>query len=237
MQRYFGSLINNNVSLSKEDFFHISKVMRMKVGDEFEFVSNNKVYLVQITSFTPFETRIIEEIKEDHELKNKLILAFAPLKGDHFDLVLQKATELGAHEIIILNTERTVKVISKDQFESKKDRYLKILKEASEQSKRSMIPTLNCLNLTELNKVNASLKLLAYEKEAGDTSSFYGELNKVSPTDSIIIVIGPEGGFSEKEVTYLNSIGYDNISLGKRILRAETASMYALSVIGSYLEK
>ena len=237
MQRYFGSLINNNVSLSKEDFFHISKVMRMKVGDEFEFVSDNKVYLVQITSFTPFETKIIEEIKEDHELKNKLILAFAPLKGDHFDLVLQKATELGAHEIIILNTERTVKVISKDQFESKKDRYLKILKEASEQSKRSMIPTLNCLNLTELNKVNASLKLLAYEKEAGDTSSFYGELNKVSPTDSIIIVIGPEGGFSEKEVTYLNSIGYDNISLGKRILRAETASMYALSVIGSYLEK
>ncbi len=237
MQRYFGSLINNNVSLSKEDFFHISKVMRMKVGDEFEFVSDNKVYLVQITSFTPFETRIIEEIKEDRELKNKLILAFAPLKGDHFDLVLQKATELGAHEIIILNTERTVKVISKDQFESKKDRYLKILKEASEQSKRSMIPTLNCLNLTELNKVNASLKLLAYEKEAGDTSSFYGELNKVSPTDSIIIVIGPEGGFSEKEVTYLNSIGYDNISLGKRILRAETASMYALSVIGSYLEK
>ncbi len=237
MQRYFGSLINNNVSLSKEDFFHISKVMRMKVGDEFEFVSDNKIYLVKITSFTPFETKIIEEIKEDHELKNKLILAFAPLKGDHFDLVLQKATELGVYEIIILNTERTVKVISKDQFESKKDRYLKILKEASEQSKRSVIPSLNCLNLTELNKVNASIKLLAYEKEAGDTSSFYTKLNKVSPNDSIIIVIGPEGGFSEKEVTYLNSIGYDNISLGKRILRAETASMYALSVIGSFLEK
>lgn len=237
MQRYFGNIINNKAILTDGDIFHISTVMRMKVGDEFEFVSDSKVYLAQVTSFNPFNAQIVKEINENHELKNKVTLAFAPLKGDHFDLVLQKATELGVDSIVIMNTSRTVKVLDKETFVHKKDRYLKILKEASEQSKRNKIPSLDCMSINDLGRLNATIKLVAYEEMAGDTSSFINELNKIKENDSIIIAIGPEGGFSEKEVSFLNSLGYVNISLGKRILRAETASMYALSVIGAYLEK
>ena len=93
------------------------------------------------------------------------------------------------------------------------------------------------MSINDLSRLNATIKLVAYEEMAGDTSSFINELNKIKENDSIIIAIGPEGGFSEKEVSFLNSLGYVNISLGKRILRAETASIYALSVIGAYLEK
>lgn len=237
MQRYFGEIKNNHVILSKDDIFHIKKVMRARVNDEIEVVSSSKTYLVKIASLEPIEFEIIKEIIEDNEIANHLILAFAPLKGDHFDLVLQKATELGVKEIIVLNTSRTVKAINKEQFENKKDRYEKILKEASEQSKRSLIPSIRYLDFKDLNQIDADIKMIAYEEVKGNTSSFIDIINTIKPNDQVVILIGPEGGFSVEEVNFANSLNYKCVSLGKRILRAETASFYALSVLGAFLER
>ena len=159
----------------------------------------------------------------------------ALVKGEKMDLVLQKATELGVSEIVLLETERT---IAKIKDESKLGRFRKILKEAAEQSKRTRIPTLNkVLTINKLNEIKADVKLIAYKGEQGSSKSFNDELKALKPGKSVAIMIGPEGGFSEKEVQEANKLGFTSVGLGKRILRAETASFYALSVISNFVER
>lgn len=237
MQRYFGKLLGKNVILSDDDFFHISKVMRAKVGDNIEVVCDKKPYLCKIESFKPFKVLTLKQLKEVRELPNKIILVCAVLKGEKMDLVLQKATELGVTEIVLLSTERTV--VKTDEFSRKKfERFERIVKEASEQSHRTSIPVINRLiHLNELNKINANIKLIPYELKAGSTKSFWTEMKKIKSNDTIAIVIGPEGGFAEYEVDLAIEKGFVPISLGRRILRAETAVFYALSVLSNYLEK
>lgn len=234
MQRYFGAVKQGQISLCEDDIFHLTRVMRAKPGTEIEVVSDGKVLLCKTVSFNPLKIELVRELNENNELPNKVILVASLIKGEHMDLVLQKATELGVSEIVLLETERT---IVKIKDESKLNRFRKILKEASEQSKRLVIPTLEkVISINELNEINADVKLLAFEGEKGTSKSFVEQIKNVKPNESIAVVIGPEGGFSEKEVAKMNELGYTSVGLGKRILRAETASFYTFSVIGSILE-
>lgn len=234
MQRYFGAVKQGQISLCEDDIFHLTRVMRAKPGTEIEVVSDGKVLLCKTVSFNPLKIELVRELNENNELPNKVILVASLIKGEHMDLVLQKATELGVSEIVLLETERT---IVKIKDESKLNRFRKILKEASEQSKRLVIPTLEkVISINELKEINADVKLLAFEGEKGTSKSFVNQIQNVKPNESIAVVIGPEGGFSEKEVAKMNELGYTSVGLGKRILRAETASFYTLSVIGSILE-
>lgn len=234
MQRYFGAVKQGQISLCEDDIFHLTRVMRAKPGTEIEVVSDGKVLLCKTVSFNPLKIELVRELNENNELPNKVILVASLIKGEHMDLVLQKATELGVSEIVLLETERT---IVKIKDESKLNRFRKILKEASEQSKRLVIPTLEkVISISELKEINADVKLLAFEGEKGTSKSFVEQIKNVKPNESIAVVIGPEGGFSEKEVAKMNELGYTSVGLGKRILRAETASFYTLSVIGSILE-
>lgn len=234
MQRYFGAVKQGQISLCEDDIFHLTRVMRAKPGTEIEVVSDGKVLLCKTVSFNPLKIELVRELNENNELPNKVILVASLIKGEHMDLVLQKATELGVSEIVLLETERT---IVKIKDESKLNRFRKILKEASEQSKRLVIPTLEkVISINELKEINADVKLLAFEGEKGTSKSFVEQIKNVKPNESIAVVIGPEGGFSEKEVLKMNELGYTSVGLGKRILRAETASFYTLSVIGSILE-
>ena len=238
MQRYFADIIDGFVTLNDEDIFHCVKVMRYQEGQQIEVVASEQLFLAEITSIKPFRCKVIKKIKENNELKNDIVLIFAPIKGDRFDFVLQKATELGVEEIVLLDTSRTVKEVTKANLSLKLERYQKILKEAAEQSKRTRIPLLyRAIKINELDDIKAEIKLIAYEGAKGKTTSFNKELKKIKEGDRIAIVVGPEGGFSDEEIETANRLGYKNISLGKRILRAETASIYALSVIGSYLER
>lgn len=234
MQRYFGAVKQGQISLCEDDIFHLTRVMRAKPGTEIEVVSDGKVLLCKTVSFNPLKIELVRELNENNELPNKVILVASLIKGERMDLVLQKATELGVSEIVLLETERT---IVKIKDESKLNRFRKILKEASEQSKRLVIPTLEkVISINELKEINADVKLLAFEGEKGTSKSFVNQIQNVKPNESIAVVIGPEGGFSEKEVAKMNELGYTSVGLGKRILRAETASFYTLSVIGSILE-
>ena len=145
------------------------------------------------------------------------------------DYLIQKATELGVDEIIPLITERTiVKVDSKK--DNKINRWTKIAKEATEQSHRIKMPTIhNIITLKELINVRGNAKIVCNTNEMSKNIKKVLQDNKKS--DTMIIVVGPEGGFSEKELTFLTENDFISVSLGNNVLRAETVPLYILSVI------
>ncbi len=238
MQRYFARNIDQHIFLNEDDAFHLLKVMRARKGDRIEVVSDGRLFLAELVSTKPLEICIVNEIKENNELSNEVILICALLKGDKLDYVVQKATELGVSEIVFSLTKRTIVKVKRNDKDFRFDRYRRIAKEASEQSKRLRIPLMNKLiNLDRINEVKADIKLVAYESVSGSTKSFIDNLSKMKTDQKIAIFIGPEGGFESSEITYLEAYGYKCVSLGRRILRAETASINALSVISNYLER
>ena len=238
MQRYFARTIGERVILTDDDVFHLTRVMRARKGENIEVVSDGMVYLAEVLSLRPLEIAIVKKLRENNELSNDIILIASLIKGEKMDLVLQKATELGVSEIVLLQSERSVVKIKKDDKEVKLKRFNKILKEAAEQSKRSKIPALyRIIDINGLRTIEANVRLIAYEGMEGNTQSFNKAIEAIKPKDKVAILIGPEGGFSDDEVDAATHYGYKKISLGRRILRAETASFYALSVISNYLEK
>ena len=113
MQRYFARTIGERVILSDDDVFHLTRVMRARKGDNIEVVSDGMVYLAQVQSIRPLEINLVKKIKENNELSNNVILIASLIKGEKMDLVLQKATELGVSEIVLLQSERSVVKIKK----------------------------------------------------------------------------------------------------------------------------
>lgn len=238
MQRYFGSIIGNNVLLSDDDAYHLLKVMRARIHDNIEVVSDGVAFIAEINSIKPLQINIISKLNEKRELSNDIILIASLLKGDKLDFVIQKACEIGVSEIVLLNTSRVI--VRKDDYcsERKFERYRRILKEASEQCHRNKIPMLyRAIDIKDIDKIKADVKLIAYEEKAGNTKNFLANIRKVTSGQKVAIMIGPEGGFSSEEVELAKNSGYIPVSLGRRILRAETASIYALSVMSCILDK
>ena len=237
MQRYFANKIGENIILGDGDVHHLLHVMRAKKGDEIEAVADNKLYACLVESINPLVIKTNYEIPTDSELNEEVTLFFALAKGEKIDFVVQKATELGASKIVLLKTERCVVKFEEKNLEHKIERFNKIAKEASEQSHRLRIPEIiGVVDIKNIpNDLLSDINLIAYEKEAGNTDSL---LSHILKGKSLSIMVGPEGGFSEEEVkTVVNKYGFIPVSLGKRILRTETAAVYALSVIGALLEK
>ena len=235
MQRYFVDIKNNNVIFKEDDIFHITKVMRMKLGDHIELVSEKKTYLGVISSINPLHVEIQEPILEDVELSKNVTLFFALAKSDKIEFVIQKATELGANKVVLFQGKRSIVKFSQDDFNRKKARYLSIAKEASEQCHRQYIPEIEYVgDIKGVKEHLSDLNLFAYELEAGKVTNLTEVVDKAQ---SISIIIGPEGGFDESEAEFLKSLEFTPISLGKRILRCETAAVYALSVIAYLLDK
>ena len=236
MQRYFANIDQNyDVHLSKDDEHHILHVMRMKKGDEIEVVDNQKLYLCRLNGTNPLSVSMVHEIASDVEISEDVTLLYALTKGDKIDLVLQKATELGVKKVALIQSERTVVKYDDKDIEKKSQRFIKIMKEASEQSHRLVVPEfLGIFNLKNLPKeVFSDINFVAYEKDANKPNYQFQGLEKGK---SVSVLIGPEGGFSKQEIENLTNQGFIRTSLGKRILRAETAAIYALSVIGYLLD-
>lgn len=235
MQRYF-NLSNNLYELTKDDIFHIEKVMRMKINDEFELVFNKEVFLAKIISFNPFKYEIVKKIEENNELNGYLRLMYCIPKGEKIDLVIQKATELGVNEIVLINSKRCVAKIDKNNKDKKLIRFNKIIKEASEQSKRtSLMKLTDIIDYKEINQYKADFSYIAYENESKNGEiKILNNLNDLKGK-TINILIGPEGGFDKEEVDYAMENGYNLTSLGKRILRSETACLSLISLLSYYL--
>ena len=237
MQRYFGHKIKNNIILDEEDTYHLLKVMRARRGEEIEVVADDNVYLSEITSVKPLKIVSKKLIKENNELPNYVVLIAALLKGDKMDFVLQKATELGVSEIVLMTSERTIVKVKGHKDDLKLGRYQKILKEAAQQCKRRKIPFIKrIIDFNQLDEAYADVKLIAYEGARTSVATLNKKIDSLKPKQKLAIVIGPEGGFSEGEIAFAKHNGFTPVGLGNRILRAETASIYALSVIANRLE-
>lgn len=237
MQRYFVDIVNNIVSLSNDDIFHLTKVMRAKVSDNIEVVDKvtHKAYLAFVDSINPLRIQIQEPIVKESELDKDVTIFFALAKSDKIEFVIQKATELGAKRVVLFQGKRSVVKFSNSDFARKEARYINIAKEASEQCHREYIPEIKYVDsIKGVKGYLEDINLLAYELEAGKATDIENEIAKHK---SVSVIIGPEGGFDECEVNFLKELGFKSISLGKRILRCETAAVYALSVISYLLEK
>lgn len=232
MQRYFAKEYKekDKLILSSGDIHHIKNVMRMKENDLIEVVFNNKVYICRITNLESLSLEINNVIEEDNKLNIDLTIAIALVKEQKMDLILQKLTELGVTRIIPVSMERSIVKLDKSKYLKKKIRWESICKEASEQSKRNDIPTIkNIHKIEDLVKIEADLKLVLDTKE--NFKTIKNVLHNHPTCDKIIIVIGPEGGITKEEITYLHKHGYQSVSLGENILRSETAAIAALSML------
>jgi len=243
MQRYFvsNSSINESIiHMNKDDFFHMHKVMRMKSGDKIICVDENQnVYLCQLIQTNNPEVEIIEQLDEHHELDVNVRLVYGLPKLDKFEYVLQKCTELGISEVVPFLSKRSLIRTDEARFSKKMERYQKIVKEASEQSEREkLVKIYSPMTLNEIIKLESNISLVAYEESSrqNECMQFEKSLQEMKKGDTITIVVGPEGGLEESEVKAFIDAGYHVCSLGKRILRSETAPLYMMSVIGYYCE-
>ncbi len=230
MQRYFSSLVNNNIySLSNDDSYHIKKVMRMNIGDKIEIVDNKKTFICEIISLNPVSAKIVDELDENHETAKKIILVQSLVNESKMDLILQKGTELGISEFYAYKAANSV-VKENDKSAKKIIRWQKIVKEASEQSKRNIIPEVhNIVDIQGLCRIDADIKLLLTVNET--TKNIKKVLKEHQKYDTLIIVVGPEGGFTLEEENLLINNGFISTSLGSRVLRTETAGIVAISMI------
>lgn len=231
MQRYFSNKLNDNkFELNADDLYHINRVMRMKTGDNVEVVFNGAVY---ICNLEVVNSNINVFIKEKLELQKEEIiekvLIIPLLKEQKMDLILQKGTELGISKIIPVIMERSIIKLDKEKESKKIERWNKICKEASEQSKRIDVPVITEIKTLKELENESGLKIVCSTKEKKNNIKTFLQNNR--NYNKINIVIGPEGGITEKEEMFLNSIGFNSISLGNNIMRVETVPMYILSVI------
>ena len=231
MQRYFvKEKIDNKFILEQSDIHHIKNVMRNKNNDKIEVVYDKKTFICNIDNINDCSLSIVEELEENNELDIELVVVCSLVKEQKMDLILQKLTELGVSKIIPLKTERSIVKIDEKRESKKLIRWQAICKEASEQAKRNSVPIVTDIyTLKDLIKEESDIKLLCSVNEKNNFINNY--LQNYENCAKMIVVIGPEGGFSDKEEEFLVSNGYNRVSLGNRVLRVETATIYVASII------
>ena len=232
----------HEIRVTGTDVNHIRNVLRMKQGEEL-WVSDGagKEYHCQIAGMDGEEIllHILYAQEPDYELPNQIYLFQGLPKADKMELIIQKAVELGVHEIIPVETRRSVVKLDAKKAEKKTARWQQIAESAAKQSRRMYGPRVSSvLSFSEALKKAGELdiKLIPYELAQGmkETRAILGSIR---PGQSIGIFIGPEGGFEEQEVQAASEAGASPITLGKRILRTETAGLAVLSVLMFQLEE
>lgn len=216
------------------DFNHIKNVLRMNIGDTFLVSEQGISNLCEIENFENdiVIAKILEENYNDTSLPIKIYLFQGLPKGDKMELIIQKTVELGVHKIIPVEMSRCVVKIEEKKKKNKQARWQAISESAAKQSKCNTIPEISEIvtykQALELSK-KLDLLLVPYESKNGmaDTKD---ALLQIKSGMSVGILIGPEGGFDEKEVEQALEIGGKVISLGKRILRTETAAITSVSM-------
>lgn len=228
------------ISISdKENFHHIAKVLRAKIGETLLLVDENqtqyKAVIENIDSKT-ITTKVVESQKSNHCLNVQLFLAQSVLKTDAMNLVVQKATELGVKGIIPFVSDNSV--IKESVADLKIEKWQKVANEAVKQCERVDFPLVaKRMTFKELFHDNSyDLKIACVERsEEASLKGFLRGLN-LKADAKVLVIIGPEGGFSSREIKLLEESGMARVSLGKLILRAETAVITALSNIIYELE-
>jgi 16S rRNA (uracil1498-N3)-methyltransferase len=231
------------ITITGSDVNHIKNVLRMKAGDEIA-VSNGidgREYRCGITSLS--EDEIVCElrfIKEDGvELASEIYLFQGLPKADKMELIVQKAVELGVYEVIPVAVKRCVVKLDAKKAESKIGRWQGIAEAAAKQSKRAVIPQIHSvMNMQEAVRYakDMDVKIIPYEL-AEDMEHTKRLIESVQPGQKVAVFIGPEGGFEESEIQEALDAGIEPVTLGRRILRTETAGFTVLSWLMYHLER
>lgn len=231
------NVTGEQIVINGSDVNHIKNVLRMERGENLMVCDGTGMqYTCQIADFPAGEVllTVLKAEKASTELPVRLKLYQGLPKKDKMELIIQKAVELGAVEIIPVMTKRCIVKLEDDKKEAKKlERWQAIAESAAKQSGRGIIPTVgHVLNYKEAIKRAASegMALIPYEMAEG-MKTLKEAAAKAASQQVISVFIGPEGGFEEAEIEYAKESGVIPVSLGKRILRTETAGFTALSIL------
>lgn len=229
------------IRITGSDVNHIANVLRMKIGEKL-LISDQveKDYLCEIETIESDQVwaRIIEVQDGQTELPARIYLFQGLPKSDKMELIIQKAVELGVYQIIPVTTKRTIVKLDAKKEENKRKRWNHISESAAKQSKRLLIPEVTkTMSLPEAYEYSQqfSINFIPYEEET-DMKATKERLNQVKAGMQIGIFIGPEGGFDRQEILAAKESGILPITLGKRILRTETAGLTILSILMFLLE-
>lgn len=229
MQRYFA--VDKDLNISDKDKHHIINVMRMKLNDKIEIVYNEKVYMCEINDISKKDVSysVKDIIDVNNELPLKVTIAVSLVNEKKLDFILQKCTELGVYDFILVNSDRSkIKIDGKEK--KKIERWNTITKEAAEQSHRNIKPIVrDIMSINDVLKLDYDLKLTCSTKE--NEKTIKNVLQNSTNCDRIIIVVGPEGGLTVFEEEKLEKNGFIPVTLGNLILRTETVPIYIMSLV------
>ncbi len=219
---------NGHAEISGEDARHLTRVLRVEPGRRFEISDNRDVYLAEIETARKEHVifRTLEKLAPPAP-GARLILCAALFKFDRFEWMIEKATELGASEIVPVETARNERGLERAAHK-RLERWRRIALEASQQSRRAHLPEI----LEPISFSSVLIREASY-RIALDESPEAPPLIAPPSADSIAILAGPEGGWTEEERAQFAAAGWTRASLGPRILRAETAAIAALAIIGA----
>lgn len=241
MHRFYikdSRISNGCIELYGDKFNHIKNVLRMKSGEKLILCNQEgEDYLCEISEMGDgcIKAKILSKGTSENELPVRLTLFQGLPKKDKMELIIQKAVELGVHDIVPVAMKRCVMRIEEPKKEEKKLlRWQSVADSAAEQSQRGIIPMIHSVmsykEAVKYAKENISYNLFPYEQAKG--MEFSGQcIKEAAGKPSVGIFIGPEGGFEDEEAELARENGFSVISLGKRILRTETAGLALLSVL------
>ena len=223
MQQYFTDRklnINETISLDDEVLYHLIKVLRKDPSYTFRLADKDgDIYHCHLINSK--ECIVTDKLDENNELDCDITCILSLFKNDKFELCLQKLTELGVKRFVPYQSVRSV---VKARDEKKVQRMRKIVREAAEQSHRNIIPEIcDVASIRDLSRYLSEKNYICYESSRN--------IVDVDTGRSLTYIIGPEGGFENREYETICGMGFEPISLGKRILRAETAAIYMTSII------
>lgn len=231
----------DKIEIEGTDVNHIKNVLRMKIGEKVQISDQSgKNYSCELEAFEAERVRfqILEERESENELPSRIYLFQGLPKSDKMEWIVQKAVELGVYEVIPVATHRAVVKLDEKKAVKKIARWNAIAEGAAKQSGRDVIPCVKeVMSLENALSYAASLDLILmpYEDAEGMEKT-RRVIGQIKPGQSIGIFIGPEGGFEETEVQKAQKSGAVPVTLGKRILRTETAGLTVLSILMYHLE-
>ena len=231
----------HEVAIIGSDVNHIKNVLRMKVGEQICVNDGSHEYLCSIAQLDAEEvTAKIEQVSETtSELPSRIVLFQGLPKADKMETIIQKCVELGVHEIVPVQMKRCVVKLDCKKEEAKRKRWQAISESAAKQSKRSIIPHVSeVLSFKQALEKAKELDVLLLPYECAEGMAYTRMVvSKIKPGQSVGIFIGPEGGFDGEELKLASEAECNIITLGKRILRTETAGMMLMSVIMYNMEE
>ena len=235
MPRFFvkeENISDDQILIVGNDAGHIGRSLRMKIGDEITLCCNNTDYCCKISSIS--DTAVVADILSKNKTQSEpgisLVLFQAVPKSDKLDFVVQKASELGAVMVVPVLTRRCVSRPDKKVFEKKRQRLQKIAEEAAKQSGRGIIPEVGeIIDIKEYYELIEGFDLNLFCYEGGGRR--FCDIETLKIAKNISLFVGSEGGFDENEAEEASKRGAILVTLGKRILRCETAPICAISII------